>query len=318
MSTQRIAVFGLTGLLMLAGLPTDDADARRKGLRQGADGRRRRAPAEEPRPRGLLHRRRRRVRPRDEGLADALGALEAPPRGRHRHPPRPARAAPLCPLRHPAPPCRHARPRRARPPVAPGSRRLRHLDRRRVRPAHEGRRHALGGLAQPSRERRRQSPRPERAEAHTPQPHAPAPPGRGHVLGSRGGASPISRRAPRTRCAVSSAPATESPRRRTSTAAATGAGTTPVTTARARLATCSITPGCLAGRHARRAASRTGASAATAVGDRLRQRRSHVPDGRRPPVRHDRPRARRHPLAPRHALYGGLRREAPWRHWLGL
>ena len=38
MSTQRIAVFGLTGLLMLAGLPTDDADARRKGLRQGADG----------------------------------------------------------------------------------------------------------------------------------------------------------------------------------------------------------------------------------------------------------------------------------------
>jgi len=38
MSSQRIAVFGLTGLLMLAGLPTDDADARRKGLRQGADG----------------------------------------------------------------------------------------------------------------------------------------------------------------------------------------------------------------------------------------------------------------------------------------
>ena len=38
MSTQRIAVFGLTGLLMLAGLPTQDADARRKGLRQGADG----------------------------------------------------------------------------------------------------------------------------------------------------------------------------------------------------------------------------------------------------------------------------------------
>ncbi|MGH2837698.1 MAG: peptidoglycan-binding domain-containing protein [Thermoleophilaceae bacterium] len=38
MSTQRIAVFGLTGLLMLAGLPTQDAHARRKGLRQGADG----------------------------------------------------------------------------------------------------------------------------------------------------------------------------------------------------------------------------------------------------------------------------------------
>jgi peptidoglycan hydrolase-like protein with peptidoglycan-binding domain len=38
MSTHRIAVFGLTGLLMLAGLPTADADARRKGLRQGADG----------------------------------------------------------------------------------------------------------------------------------------------------------------------------------------------------------------------------------------------------------------------------------------
>jgi peptidoglycan hydrolase-like protein with peptidoglycan-binding domain len=38
MSTQRIAVFGLTGLLMLAGLPTADADARRKGLRQGSDG----------------------------------------------------------------------------------------------------------------------------------------------------------------------------------------------------------------------------------------------------------------------------------------
>ena len=38
MSTQRIAVFGLTGLLMLAGLPTQDADARRKGLRQGSDG----------------------------------------------------------------------------------------------------------------------------------------------------------------------------------------------------------------------------------------------------------------------------------------
>jgi hypothetical protein len=38
MSTQRIAVFGLTGLLMLAGLPTAEADARRKGLRQGSDG----------------------------------------------------------------------------------------------------------------------------------------------------------------------------------------------------------------------------------------------------------------------------------------
>jgi Putative peptidoglycan binding domain len=38
MSTQRIAVFGLAGLLMLTGLPTEEADARRKGLRAGADG----------------------------------------------------------------------------------------------------------------------------------------------------------------------------------------------------------------------------------------------------------------------------------------
>jgi len=39
MSTQRIAAFGLTGLLLLAGLPTAEADARRKGLREGAQGR---------------------------------------------------------------------------------------------------------------------------------------------------------------------------------------------------------------------------------------------------------------------------------------
>ena len=38
MSTQRIAVLGLTGVLMLAGLPTAGADARVKGLRVGADG----------------------------------------------------------------------------------------------------------------------------------------------------------------------------------------------------------------------------------------------------------------------------------------
>ena len=38
MSTHRIAVLGLTGLLLLGGLPTADADARRKGLRQGSDG----------------------------------------------------------------------------------------------------------------------------------------------------------------------------------------------------------------------------------------------------------------------------------------
>ena len=38
MSTHRIAVLGLTGVLVLGGLPTADADARRKGLRQGADG----------------------------------------------------------------------------------------------------------------------------------------------------------------------------------------------------------------------------------------------------------------------------------------
>jgi peptidoglycan hydrolase-like protein with peptidoglycan-binding domain len=38
MSTQRIAVLGLTGLLMLGGLPTADADARRKGVRVGAHG----------------------------------------------------------------------------------------------------------------------------------------------------------------------------------------------------------------------------------------------------------------------------------------
>jgi peptidoglycan hydrolase-like protein with peptidoglycan-binding domain len=38
MSTQRIAVIGLTGLLLAGALPTADADARRKGLRQGSDG----------------------------------------------------------------------------------------------------------------------------------------------------------------------------------------------------------------------------------------------------------------------------------------
>jgi len=38
MSTQRIAAVGLTGLLLLAGLPTAEADARRKGLREGARG----------------------------------------------------------------------------------------------------------------------------------------------------------------------------------------------------------------------------------------------------------------------------------------
>lgn len=38
MSTHRIAVLGLTGLLLLGGLPTAAADARRKGLRQGSDG----------------------------------------------------------------------------------------------------------------------------------------------------------------------------------------------------------------------------------------------------------------------------------------
>jgi peptidoglycan hydrolase-like protein with peptidoglycan-binding domain len=38
MSTQRIAAFGLTGVLLLAGLPTADADARLKGLREGAHG----------------------------------------------------------------------------------------------------------------------------------------------------------------------------------------------------------------------------------------------------------------------------------------
>ena len=38
MSTQGFAVLGLAGLLMLGGLPTADADARRKGLREGADG----------------------------------------------------------------------------------------------------------------------------------------------------------------------------------------------------------------------------------------------------------------------------------------
>ena len=38
MSTQRIAVLGLTGVLLLGGLPTATADARRKGLREGAHG----------------------------------------------------------------------------------------------------------------------------------------------------------------------------------------------------------------------------------------------------------------------------------------
>jgi Putative peptidoglycan binding domain len=38
MSTQRIAVLGLTGALLLGGLPTATADARRKGLREGAHG----------------------------------------------------------------------------------------------------------------------------------------------------------------------------------------------------------------------------------------------------------------------------------------
>ena len=38
MSNQRIAVLGLTGLLMLAGLPTAAADARPKGLHSGDHG----------------------------------------------------------------------------------------------------------------------------------------------------------------------------------------------------------------------------------------------------------------------------------------
>ena len=53
------------------------------------------------------------------------------------------------------------------------------------------------------------------------------------------------------------------------------------------------------------------------VGDRLRARRPHVPDGRRPAVRHDRPRARRDPLAPRHALDERLRGAAPGGSELG-
>ena len=49
------------------------------------------------------------------------------------------------------------------------------------------------------------------------------------------------------------------------------------------------------------------------VGHGLRAQRTHVPDGRRPPLRYDRPRARRDPLAPRHALDSGLRGAPPRR-----
>ena len=60
MSTQRIAVLGLTGLLMLAGLPTAEADARVKGLRMGADGPFVKILQRNLTPRGLQHRGRRR------------------------------------------------------------------------------------------------------------------------------------------------------------------------------------------------------------------------------------------------------------------